>query len=241
MMRDRADRRTVGTEGTGRDKGRRSRIVGSGGLLAAAAVTILLIGCAGAGHEAGRGTDAGTVGTEQIAAEASAAEQPAVEPSSAEQPAMEPSAVEEAGGQLLFEGQDMEGSRVTSEILAQSDLTMVNVWATYCNPCLREMPGLGELAGEYAQEDFQIIGIISDVQEGADQRMLDMAAELIEKTGADYPHLLLNESLYRGLLKDVTAVPTTFFINKDGEILETVVGSMEKSDWKEKVDGFLEK
>ncbi len=68
-----------------------------------------------------------------------------------------------------------------------------------------------------------------------------MAAELIEKTGADYPHLLLNESLYRGLLKDVTAVPTTFFINKDGEILETVVGSMEKSDWKEKVDGFLEK
>ena len=140
-----------------------------------------------------------------------------------------------------FEGNDMEGNAVTSEIFSGSRLTMVNVWATYCNPCLREMPGLGELAGEDAQEDFQIIGIISDVQEGADQRMLDMAAELIEKTGADYPHLLLNESLYRGLLKDVTAVPTTFFINKDGEILETVVGSMEKSDWKEKVDGFLEK
>ena len=148
---------------------------------------------------------------------------------------------EAAGSGVVFEAQDMEGNGVSQDVFSKSRLTMVNVWATYCNPCLREMPGLGELAGEYAQEDFQIIGIISDVQEGADQRMLDMAAELIEKTGADYPHLLLNESLYRGLLKDVTAVPTTFFINKDGEILETVVGSMEKSDWKEKVDGFLEK
>lgn len=153
----------------------------------------------------------------------------------------EGSAGQGEAGQLLFEGTDMEGEAISSQILAQSKITMVNVWATYCNPCLREMPGLGELAGEYDKSTFQIIGIISDVQEGADQRMLDMAAELIEKTGADYPHLLLNESLYRGLLKDVTAVPTTFFINKDGEILETVVGSMEKSDWKEKVDGFLEK
>lgn len=152
-----------------------------------------------------------------------------------------PSEEESSAIFVTFEGTDLEGNTVSEDVFTQSKLTMVNVWATYCNPCLREMPGLGELAGEYAQEDFQIIGIISDVQEGADQRMLDMAAELIEKTGADYPHLLLNESLYRGLLKDVTAVPTTFFINKDGEILETVVGSMEKSDWKEKVDGFLEK
>lgn len=141
---------------------------------------------------------------------------------------------------LLFEGTDMEGEVITSQILAQSKITMVNVWATYCNPCLREMPGLGELAGEYDKSAFQIIGIISDVQEGADQDTLDMAADLIEKTGAAYPHLLLNESLYRGLLRGVTAVPTTFFFNADGELLETVVGSMEKADWKEKIDGFLE-
>ena len=141
---------------------------------------------------------------------------------------------------IVFEGIDMNGNAVSSEVFSDSKLTMVNVWATYCNPCLNEMPGLGELAGEYDPDNFQIIGIISDVQEGADQEMTDLAADLIAQTGADYTHLLLNESLYYSLLTDVTAVPTTFFIDTNGVILDTVVGSMEKSAWEDKINALLE-
>lgn len=141
---------------------------------------------------------------------------------------------------VTFEGQDMEGNAVSSDIFSGSKLTMVNVWATHCNPCLREMPGLGELAGEYDPEEFQIIGIISDVQEGADQRTMDRASDLIRQTDADYTHLVLNESVYYALLTDVSAVPTTFFIDENGVILDTMIGSMEKSAWKEKIDAFLE-
>lgn len=141
---------------------------------------------------------------------------------------------------VTFEGQDMEGNAISSEIFAASRLTMINVWATYCNPCLREMPELGELAREYDAEDFQLLGIVSDVMEGQDEEDLEFAASLIEETGADYPHLLLNESLYQGLLMNVTAVPTTFFLDKDGVVLDVVVGAMDKSAWKEKIDGLLE-
>lgn len=141
---------------------------------------------------------------------------------------------------VTFEGQDMEGNTVSSDIFSESKLTMVNVWATYCNPCLREMPGLGELAGEYDSEEFQIIGIISDVQEGADQKTMDYASDLIQQTGADYTHLILNKSVYYSLLTDVSAVPTTFFIDENGVILDTMIGSMEKSEWKEKIDALLE-
>lgn len=141
---------------------------------------------------------------------------------------------------ITFEAQDMEGNTISSEIFAETKLTMVNVWATYCNPCLREMPGLGELADEYAPEEFRIVGVISDVMEGADQKTIDLAAGLIEQTGADYTHLLLNESLYYALLTDVTAVPTTFFIDENGVILDTVIGSMEKSAWEERVNALLE-
>ena len=91
-----------------------------------------------------------------------------------------------------FVGTDIEGNVVTSDIFSQSKLTMVNVWATYCNPCLSEMPGLGELADEYDAEEFQIIGIISDVVEGEEQ---ELAEDLIERTQAGYTHLLLNESI----------------------------------------------
>ncbi len=146
----------------------------------------------------------------------------------------------EAAEKVSFEGQDMEGNKVSSDIFPNSRLTMINVWATYCNPCLREMPELAQLTAEYASEDFQLIGIISDVQEGADQSAMETAAQLIEQTGADYPHLLLNESIYYGMLTDVMAVPTTFFVDSEGNILDTVVGAMDKSAWKEKIDELLE-
>lgn len=144
---------------------------------------------------------------------------------------------EPSAGGISFEGTDLEGNAVSSDLFSRSKLTMVNVWATYCSPCLREMPALGELAAAYDKEEFQIIGIVSDVMEGSD---LGTVEDLVLETGADYPHLLLNESIYYGLLADVTAVPTTFFLDQEGTVLDTVVGAMDKSDWEEKIDGLLE-
>jgi len=143
------------------------------------------------------------------------------------------------GRQVGFEAHDMEGNTVSQEIFAESKLTMVNVWATYCNPCLREMPDLGELAQTYDAADLKIVGIISDVPEDAEQEVIDIAEELIEQTGAAYTHLLINESVYDALLTDVSAVPTTFFFDENGVLLDTVVGAMEKSAWEEKINGLL--
>ena len=141
---------------------------------------------------------------------------------------------------IAFSGQDLEGNTVSSEIFSSSKLTMINVWATYCNPCLREMPELGELAADYSPEEFQIIGIISDVEEGSEEKMKDYAADLVAKTGADYTHLLLNESLYFSLLTEVSAVPTTFFFDSEGNLLNTIVGSMDKASWEEEINALLE-
>lgn len=166
-------------------------------------------------------------------------QRPAPADSGMETPAREEPSPEEqlSAGSITFEGTDLEGNAVTSDIFSQSKLTMVNVWATYCNPCLNEMPGLGELAAEYDGTEFQIIGIVSDVQEGEDQTL---AESLVRQTGANYPHLLLNESIYYALLTDVSAVPTTFFFDGEGTLLGGVVGSGEKSAWEEIIHGLLE-
>ena len=148
------------------------------------------------------------------------------------------SSVQEAD-QIAFTCQDVNGNSVSETIFSQSKLTMVNVWATYCNPCLSEMPGLGELAVSYESDAFQIIGIVSDVMEEGDETAVDQARALIEQTGANYTHLLLNESIYYALLTNVSAVPTTFFVDETGAIMDTVVGAMEKEAWKEKIDGLL--
>ena len=138
---------------------------------------------------------------------------------------------------ITFEGTDLEGNPVSQEIFTQSKLTMVNVWATYCNPCLREMPGLGELAAEYDPAEFQLIGIVSDVREGEDQTLVE---SLVQETGADYPHLLANDSLDQVILDGVSSVPTTFFFDGEGAFLGGVVGSAEKSDWEELIHELLE-
>jgi thiol-disulfide isomerase/thioredoxin len=138
---------------------------------------------------------------------------------------------------ITFEGIDLEGNAVSQDIFSQSKLTMVNVWATYCNPCLNEMPGLGELAAEHDAEEFQLIGIVSDVMEGEDQTLVE---NLVQETSANYIHLLANDSIGQALLSGVSAVPTTFFFDQEGTYLGGVVGSAEKSDWEELIHGLLE-
>lgn len=155
---------------------------------------------------------------------------------SPESEAVGTASAEPSAAQITFEGTDLDGNPVSSEAFSRSKLTMVNVWATYCNPCLREMPGLGELAAEYDAGEFQLIGIVSDVMEGADQSQVE---RLVQQTGADYPHLLLNESIYYALLTDVSGVPTTFFIDENGAVLGRVVGAREKSVWEGIINELL--
>lgn len=146
---------------------------------------------------------------------------------------------EQAPYVLTFQAQTIEGETVTDACFADSKLTMLNIWGTYCNPCLSEMPDLGEIAASYDKADFQIMGIICDVQEGADEDAINNAKALIEETKANYPHLLLNESLYTNLVGGTDAVPTTFFVNQKGEVLGYIVGANSKEGWVELIEQLL--
>ncbi len=139
---------------------------------------------------------------------------------------------------LTFEAVTMDGEAVTSECFEESKLTMLNVWATYCNPCLREMPDLGELAATYDTVDFQLFGIVSDVVE-EDEEGMEYAKELITQTGAEYSHMPLNQSLYSNLVGGVDSVPTTFFVNQEGEVLGYVLGAQSKETWEEIINNLL--
>ena len=140
---------------------------------------------------------------------------------------------------LSFEGTTIEGEALASECFADSKLTMVNVWATFCGPCINEMPDLGEIADEYDPTEFQLIGIISDVIEGEEGDTFTEAQEIIAETGADYQHLLLNEELYVNLVGASDSVPTTYFFNEKGELLGYLVGAQTKEIWTQIIDGLL--
>ncbi len=140
---------------------------------------------------------------------------------------------------LTFEANTVDGEAWNSDRFADSKMTMINVWGTYCSPCLNEMPDLGEIASEYDAADFQLIGVICDVMEGDGEDAINNAKELIAETKAAYPHLLLNESLYVSFMGAVSAVPTTFFVRQDGSLIGYLTGAQSKENWKMLIDQLL--
>ena len=141
---------------------------------------------------------------------------------------------------LVFEAKTIDGEAMTSDIFAQSKLTMLNVWATYCSPCINEMPDLGEIGREYDKSEFQIVGIICDVMEISTEDEKAKARDIIEQTKADYPHLLLNDALYYNMVGASSSVPTTYFFNEKGELLGYLVGAQSKENWESIIDGLLD-
>lgn len=127
-----------------------------------------------------------------------------------------------------FNAKTMDGEDVTEEIFANADLTMVNIWGTYCGPCIAEMPSLGEISREYKDKGVQMLGILCDVMEPGD----DTAMEIIEETKADYIHLVASDDLTINVLQYVSSVPTTVFVDKEGYVVgEVYAGARDKTAW----------
>lgn len=146
---------------------------------------------------------------------------------------------------VALDGTGLDGSDLPEDLLAKDGVTMVNVWATFCNPCLAEMPHLEELNNEFsaAGKNFKVVGIVADVlnEKGEiNQELLDLAKEIVAKTGVTYQNILPGETLRSGTLANVTAFPTSFFLNDKGEVLKTVMGATTKEEWAKAVNDLLE-
>lgn len=143
-----------------------------------------------------------------------------------------------------FTAQDLEGNEVDQTIFSEHDLTMVNIWATFCGPCLREMPDLGEIHEEYADQGFQIVGIVMDVlnKDGSyNDQMVQTAVDYAASTGAGYTHLLPSTDLIVAKLQNVTGVPETIFVDKEGnQVGEPYLGAKTKEQWVTIIDALLE-
>lgn len=140
---------------------------------------------------------------------------------------------------------DFDGNEVDKSLFEGHRLTMVNIWATFCNPCLSEMPELGELAAEYAKEEggVQIIGICTDITDlsgNTTQEAVDGAKQIVKMTGAAYPHLIPNDEFMAFLMQEVPGVPTTFFVDENGEVIgDEVVGAKSKDAWQQEIESRL--
>lgn len=135
-----------------------------------------------------------------------------------------------------FTTKDMDGNKVTNDIFAEYDLTVVNFWATYCNPCIDELPELAEWKKELP-DNVNLIGLLVNVDEkGSDQYKL--AEKIIKEIGADYQHLLATEE-FDDLISDLVGVPTTFFVDSTGKIIGEPFAGADVDAYKQTVEDYL--
>ncbi len=140
---------------------------------------------------------------------------------------------------LSFETTDLKGNKYGSDdIFSKYDITLVNLWGTYCGPCIREMPDLEILDERLKEKNCAVVGIVIDVSSYLDTAMVRAAEDVISQTGVDY----LNLVYWDGLLESFPAefIPTTYLVDSQGRIVGTPsVGAMGADEYEELVDEAL--
>ena len=143
-----------------------------------------------------------------------------------------------------FETKGVDGKDYTEKVFSDYDLTLVNIFTTWCSPCVNEIPELEKLYEEMKEKGVGVVGVVLDTV-GDDGKQDDAAVKkagvLQEKTKASYPFLIPDSTMMNGRLNGISAFPETFFVDKEGNIVgETYSGSHSLDEWKEIVEKELE-
>lgn len=222
----------------------------------AVAMTLSLFGCGQSSEE--KTTEQSTEQTQEEApsetpAEETVEEQPEGTEEQPENAEEQPEDTEEQSAEQSTEEGAFEkmsltnlaGDEIDKTIFEGHDLTVINVWATSCKPCLSEMPELAKLSDEYEQNggQVQIIGLCTDLVDMDANRVdsqIELANQIVELTGADYTHLVPDDEMLNFLMENIIGVPTTFFVDSQGkEVGESVIGARDQAAWQEEINNRL--
>jgi len=102
-------------------------------------------------------------------------------------------------------------------------LVLLHFWATFCAPCLEEMPALESLWQEYGRDGLVILGIAGD------RGNTDMVREFAIKTGVSFPVVHDQDGRIRNQY-EVLALPTTYLVGRDGKLSGRAIGARPWND-----------
>lgn len=134
---------------------------------------------------------------------------------------------------LQFETEDLEGNACKSEdLFALHDLTLVNIWATWCGPCIEEMPALEAI---YEEGEIGVVGIAVESEK---QETAELAAEIVAELGVTYPSLRPTQEMIRDFLADAAYLPTTIFVDSEGKVVGggLYIGGRTELEWRDTIE-----
>jgi thiol-disulfide isomerase/thioredoxin len=111
-------------------------------------------------------------------------------------------------------------------------VVLVNFWATWCSPCVQEMPSLQELHEKYGPKGFSVIGI------SVDQGGSKLVEKMTKKLGVTYPVVIGDTQTGRDF-GGIFGVPTSFLIDRSGNVLKRYTGLISLDVFEEDIKAAL--
>jgi thiol-disulfide isomerase/thioredoxin len=108
------------------------------------------------------------------------------------------------------------GTTKASEI--QGKVAVIDFWATWCQPCIAEIPKFNELHDQYQGKDVQIVAVTIESPH-------EDIAPKVKETGIKYPVLVGDEAVIEGF-GGIIGFPTTFVVTKDWKIYKKYFGAL---------------
>lgn len=129
-----------------------------------------------------------------------------------------------------FELSDIYGNSFKLSNL-KGKVIILDFFATWCPPCVAEIPGFNSLVDEYKSKGLEIVGVSLDDK-------VSTVKDFAENKNMKYHLIMGNEKIVKDY-GGITGIPTTFIIDKNGNIVNKHIGYVEKEDFEKEIKGLL--
>lgn len=142
------------------------------------------------------------------------------------------------GKKVEFTTTDIDGNKIKSEdIFSQHEVTMVNVWATWCPNCIEELPELNEIDKRLAKKDCAVVGIVGD---GNDEELIEEARQILKESNDEFLNILPWDGAFTDDFPMDVGWPTTFFVDREGTMVAKPAIGKRVKDYEKIIDSVLE-
>ena len=100
-------------------------------------------------------------------------------------------------------------------------VVLLNLWATWCAPCRKEMPGLDRLQGELGGDDFEVVAL------SVDRKGIKPSAKFLKEVGAENLALYVDDTSKAMFEMRARGLPATYLIDREGRLIGRLVGPAE--------------